>query len=173
MNRTEFQRIVTFNLLSRRVFSAIASVKKMQLPVVGITAVFFVIFPSSARRGILMKQPVLGIVATIIVMAVSLALISFFDFPTFAGWGSYSLMCLIPMQIVVGVTWGTNQPSFAAKQRQPLKGILLAITTAVIGAIVLPASLAAAGGNIKPPAPMLMHAIITSPALPFCGPIAL
>ncbi len=64
-----------------------------------------------------MKQPVLGIVATIIVMAVSLALISFFDFPTFAGWVSYSLMCLIPMQIVVGVTWGTNQPSFAAKQR--------------------------------------------------------
>src|SRR3989475_12052684 len=120
-----------------------------------------------------MKQPVLGIVATIIVMAVSLALISFFDFPTFAGWVSYSLMSLIPMQIVVGVTWGTNQPAFAAKQRQPLKGILLTLTTAVIGAIVVPSYLAAAGGNIKPPAPMLMHAIITSPALPFCGPIAL
>jgi len=86
-----------------------------------------------------MKQPVLGIVATIIVIAVSLTLISFFDFPTFAGWISYSLMCLIPMQIVVGVTWGTHHPGFAAKQRQPLKGILLAITTAVIGAIVLAA----------------------------------
>src|SRR2546422_8793147 len=119
----------------------------MQLPVVGITAVFFVIFPSSARRGILMKQPVLGIVATIIVMALSLALISFFDFPTFAGRVSYSLMCLIPMQIVVGVTWGTNQPSFDAKQRQLLKGILLTIITAVIVAIGLPRALAVAGAT--------------------------
>src|SRR2546428_14183562 len=99
----------------------------MQLPVVGITAVFFVIFPSSARRGIFLKQPVLGIVATIIVMALSLALISFFDSPTFAGWVSYSLMCLIPMQIVVGVTWGTNKPRLDTKQRQPLLGILLSI----------------------------------------------
>src|SRR2546427_12114273 len=101
----------------------------MQLPVVGITAVFFVIFPSSARGGILMKQPALGIGATIIVMAVSLALISFFDFPTSSVSVSYSLMCLITMQIVVDVTWGTNQPRFAAKQRRPLKGIVLALTT--------------------------------------------
>ena len=68
-----------------------------------------------------LRQPLLGIVATIIVMAVSLGLISLFDFPTFAGWVSYGLMCLIPMQIVVGVTWGTNRPNFAAKQRQPYR----------------------------------------------------
>src|SRR5437879_9566639 len=104
-----------------------------------------------------MKQPFLGIAATILVMAVSLGLISLFDFPMFAGWVSFGLMCLIPMQIVVGVTWGANQPGFAAKQRQPLKGLLLAITTAVIGAIVLPASLAVAGGNVTPPAPMIMN----------------
>ena len=118
-----------------------------------------------------MKQPVLGILATILVMAVSLALISLFDFPTFAGWISYSLMCLIPMQIVVGVTWGTNQPGFAAKQRQPLKGVLLAIATAVIGAIVWPASLAIAGGNVTPPTPMLMHVTITSVVVTFWGAI--
>src|SRR5712692_3778034 len=103
-----------------------------------------------------MKQPALGILATILVMAVSLALISLFDFPTFAGWMSYGLMCLIPMQIVVGVTWGANQPNFAAKQRQPLKGVLLTLTTIVIGGIVVPAYLAVAGGNVKPPSPMLM-----------------
>ena len=118
-----------------------------------------------------MKQPALGITATVIVMAVSLALISFFDFPTFAGWISYSLMCLIPMQIVVGVTWGTNQPSFAAKQAQPLKGVLLAISTAVIGAIVLPVSLALAGGSVTPPTPMLMHVTITSVVVTFWGAI--
>jgi hypothetical protein len=120
-----------------------------------------------------LKQPILGILATICVMAVSLVLISFFDFPTFAGWMSYGLMCLIPMQIVVGVTWGTNQPSFAAKQRQPLKGVLLTLTTVVIGAIVVPAYLAVAGGNVKPPSPMLMHATITSVVVTFWAAIIL
>src|SRR5438874_1737121 len=107
-----------------------------------------------------MKQPILGILATILVMAISLGIISLFDFPTFAGWMSYGLLCLIPMQIVVGVTWGTNLPGFAARQRQPLKGILLTLTTIVIGVIVVAVYLAAAGGNLTPPTPMLMHATI-------------
>src|ERR1044071_353566 len=91
-------------------------------------------------------------------MAVSLGLISFFDFSTFAGWMSYGLLCLIPMQIVVGVTWGTNLPAFAAGRSQPLKGILLTLTTLAAGVIIVPAYLAVAGGNLKPPSPMLMHA---------------
>ena len=118
-----------------------------------------------------LRQPILGIIATVIVMAVSLGLISLFDFPTFAGWVSYGLMCLIPMQIVVGVTWGTNQPHFAAKQNQPLKGALLLLTTAIIGAIVVPAYLAVPGGNVVPPTPMLMHATITSVVVTFWGAI--
>src|SRR5215831_2619549 len=118
-----------------------------------------------------MKQPVLGIVATILVMAVSLGLISLFDFPTFAGWMSYGLLCLIPMQIVVGVTWGANQPPLAARQRQPLKGFLLTLTTVVVGAVVVPVYLAIAGGNLKPPSPMLMHAAITSVVVTFWGAI--
>src|SRR3989442_2160099 len=104
-------------------------------------------------------------------MAVSLGLISLFEFPTFAGWVSYGLMCLIPMQIVVGVTWGTNQPNFAAKQRQPLKGALLLLTTAVVGAIVVPAYLAIPGGDVTPPSPMLMHATITSVVVTFWAAI--
>jgi hypothetical protein len=118
-----------------------------------------------------LKQPILGIVATVIVMAVSLGLISLFDFPTFAGWVSYGLMCLIPMQIVVGVTWGTNQPNFAGKQSQPLKGVLLLLTTAIVGAVVVPAYLALPGGNVVPPSPMLMHATITSVVVTFWAAI--
>jgi hypothetical protein len=120
-----------------------------------------------------LRQPVLGIIATVFVMIVSLALISLFDFPTFAGWISYGLMCLIPAQIVIGVTWGTNLPGFAAKQHQPVKGILLTLTAAVVGAIVLPASLAVAGGNITPPTPMLMHVTITSVVVTFWAAIVL
>ena len=118
-----------------------------------------------------MKQPVLGILATVLVMALSLVLISLFDFPTFAGWMSYGLLCLIPMQIVVGVTWGTNLPAFAARPRQPLKGILLTLTTIAAGVVIVPVYLATAGGNLKPPSPMLMHATITSVVVTFWAAI--
>ncbi len=118
-----------------------------------------------------LKQPILGILGTILVMAVSLSLISLFDFQMFAGWMSYGLLCLIPMQIVVGVTWGTNYPVFAARCRQPLKGTLLMLSTIIVGAIVVPAYLAVVGGNAKPPSPMLMHATITSVVVTFWAAI--
>jgi hypothetical protein len=75
------------------------------------------------------------------------------------------------MQIVVGVTWGANQPLFAARQRQPLKGLLLTLTTFIVGAVVVPVYLATAGGSLKPPSPMLMHAAITSVVITFWGAI--
>ena len=62
-----------------------------------------------------LKQPVLGIIAAILVMVISLGFISLFDFPTFASWVAYLMICIIPMQIVIGVFWGTNQPRAAAK----------------------------------------------------------
>ena len=76
-----------------------------------------------------MKQPALGSVATAIIVAASLGFISRLDFATFAGWVSYYLLCIIPMQIVIGVFWGTNHPRFAARHGQPAKGALLALTT--------------------------------------------
>jgi hypothetical protein len=120
-----------------------------------------------------LRQPILGIIATVFVMIVSLALISLFNFPTFAGWISYALMCLIPAQIVIGITWGTNLPGYAAKQHQPVKGILLTLTSAVVGAVVVPTSLAISGGNITPPTPMLMHVTITSVVVTFWAAIVL
>ena len=78
-----------------------------------------------------LKQPVLGIAAAILVIAVSIGFVSLFDFPTFGSWVAYLMICIIPMQIVIGITWGTNHPKFAAKRPQPLKGILLAGLTLV------------------------------------------
>ncbi len=118
-----------------------------------------------------LKQPVLGLVATLAVIIVSLAFISLFDVPTFAGWVSYLLLCLIPAQIMVGVTWGANQPQFAAKQKQPAKGLLLVLTTVIVGAIAAPANLAVAGGNVTPPTPMLMHVAIVSVVCTFFAAI--
>src|SRR5436190_5578025 len=118
-----------------------------------------------------MKQPVLGIAAAVLVMAVSLGFIALFDFPTFASWVAYLMICIIPMQIVIAVTWGTNRPRFAAKQRQPLKGVMLALLTVVAGAIVAPTYLAIAGGSITPPGPVPSHAIIVSVIVTFWATI--
>src|SRR5262245_26699396 len=118
-----------------------------------------------------LKQPVLGIAAAVLVMAVSLGFTTLFDFPTFGGWVAYLMICVIPMQIVIAVTWGTNQPVFAAKQGQPAKGLALVITTAVAGAIVAPTYLVMAGGSITPPGPVPSHAIIVSVIVTFWAAI--
>src|SRR5262245_57398247 len=110
----------------------------------------------------IMKQPLLGIFATVLVIILSLGFISLFDFPFFAGWVSYCLMCVIPMQIVIGVTWGTNHPGPAAKRTQPAKGVLLSLTSLLAGIVVAPAYFVISGGGVTPPAPMLMHLIIVS-----------
>ena len=80
-----------------------------------------------------MKQPGLGIAATILIMAIALGFVSLFSFPTFAGWVGYLLLCTIPLQIVMIVTWGTAQPAFAGNAAQPVKGILLTLICVVVG----------------------------------------
>ena len=84
-----------------------------------------------------MKQPLLGVAATVLVMAIALAFVSLFSFPTFAGWIAYFLLCVIPMQIVMAVTWGTNHPRAAANTSQPVRGVLL--TLVALAAIYFPA----------------------------------
>jgi len=117
-----------------------------------------------------MSQPTAGIVATIIVIAVALGFISLFDFPTFAGWIAYVLLCLIPIQIVIAVTWGAN-PRFAAQHAQPLKGIVLIAVTLLIGAIVAVVYYISVGQGISPPTPMLAMCTIVSVIITFWAAI--
>ena len=118
-----------------------------------------------------LKQPTLGVVATLIVIVIALGFISLFDFPTFNGWVSYGLLSIIPMQIVIGVTWGSKHPRFAVSRRQPLQGILLALVTAVVGAVVAVTYFYTVGGGFGPPTPMLMHATIVSVVIAFWAAI--
>ena len=69
-------------------------------------------------------QPALGIAASLVAMAISLAFISLFDFPSFAGNVTFFTLCLIPMQVMAVVLWGANPP-FLAKMGQPAKGLAL------------------------------------------------
>lgn len=115
-----------------------------------------------------LKQPVLGIAATALIIAISLGFISLFDFPKFSGWISTCLICIIPMEIVMGVTWGMKQPRFAAERSQPVRGILFSLIAAVTGAVVMLAHWAGVGGSVSPPTPMLTQCLIASVVIAFC-----
>src|SRR5262249_31279958 len=117
-----------------------------------------------------LKQPWVGVVATALVIAVALGFISLFTLAFFTGWLSYFLLCVIPMQIIVAVMWGSN-PAFAATQPQPIKGLLLTATTLVVGAIVAALSHAIIGGGIIPPTPMLVMCAIVSVVITFWAAI--
>jgi tryptophan-rich sensory protein len=118
-----------------------------------------------------MKQPMLGVVATGLMMALSLGFIALLDFPTFAGWVSYSILCIIPMQIVIGVIWGPDRPAFIARRPQPVKGTTLALFALAAGAVVAPVHYLLAGATVSPPAPMLMHVMIVSVPVTFWAAI--
>ena len=117
-----------------------------------------------------MKQPVLGIVATALIVAIALGFVSLFSFAFFTGWVSFFLLCTIPMQIVIVVIWGSN-PGFVAKQTQPVKGLLLLLTTLVVGLIVAAVGHATIGGAVNPPTPMLVMCSIVSVVITFWGAI--
>jgi len=84
-----------------------------------------------------MRQPLLGVVASAVVIAIALGFIALFDFPSFVGSVSFFMLGLIPMQIVMVVLWGANPP-FASSLRQPIKGIVLTLVAAVAAVVVMP-----------------------------------
>jgi hypothetical protein len=118
-----------------------------------------------------LKQPVLGIASTILVIVIALAFVSLFSFPTFAGWVAYFLLCVIPMQIVMAVTWGSARPVAAARVPQPVRGVLLTMFSLVAGAVVAALALAIVGARVTPPAPILAHWVIVSVPVTFLAVI--
>jgi hypothetical protein len=114
-----------------------------------------------------LKQPVLGILATAVIIAISLGFISLFDFPKFSGWIATFLLCIIPMEIVMGVTWGMKQPRFAAERSQPVRGILFSLIALIAGAIVALAHWTGVGTNVNPPTPIFTQCMIASVVIMF------
>ncbi len=113
-----------------------------------------------------MKQPALGLVASAIIIAISLGYVALFDFNTFVGWASYALMVMIPMEIVAGVTWAAN-PGFVAKMGQPGKGLALVLVCVAAAAVIGPIYWQVVGGGQAEPAPMLVMCVITSVVITF------
>jgi hypothetical protein len=117
------------------------------------------------------KQPAAGIIATLIIMAISLAFISLFELSTFTGWVAYCIECVIPMQIVIGVTWATKHPRFAAARAQPAKGLLFLLVILLAGLVTGVLFFYTVNGGISPPTPFLMMFIIIVVLSTFAGAI--
>jgi hypothetical protein len=109
----------------------------------------------------------IGFGATLIVIAIALGFVSLFSFPMFAGWVSFYLLCIIPMEIIASVTWGAQQPPFVGALKQPAKGLAYVVICLLAGAIIAPIQFATVGKSIGPPTPMLMMCTIVSVVITF------
>lgn len=114
-----------------------------------------------------LKQPLLGIAATALIMAISLAFISLFDFARFSGWISTFLLSLIPMEIVIGVTWGMKEPRGIAERSQPVRGVLYTLLALFAGTVVVLAHWTGVGQAISPPTPIYTQCMIASVVIMF------
>lgn len=114
-----------------------------------------------------LKQPLLGVVATALIMAISLGFMALFSFDKFSGPISTYLLCLIPMEIVMGVTWGMKVPRFAAERSQPVRGILFSIIALFAGTLVWLAHWIGVGQAMSPPTPMFTQCMIASVVIMF------
>jgi hypothetical protein len=114
-----------------------------------------------------MKQPALGSASSLLVIVVSLGFISLFALPIFTTWVAYCLICLIPMVIVISVTWQMKHPAFAAKHSQPARGILFMLLVLVVGALVALVHFVTVGRRVSSPTPMLSMCIITTVIIAF------
>ncbi len=110
-----------------------------------------------------MTQPALGLLSSTLVMVLALGFISLFDFGTFAGWVSFVMLGLIPMQVAAVVLWGAN-PGFASGLKQPVKGVVLVLVTVVATAVLSPIVFMTVGEGVSPPGPIPSHfAVIVVP----------
>ncbi|WP_417317087.1 hypothetical protein [Emcibacter sp.] len=108
-----------------------------------------------------LRQPLLGIVATIFLIVISFAVIKFSG-SNFATWVAFLFMCCVPAQMLMALAWHTDLPKFASRLAQPLKGLVFLALTMGIGAIVAILSIIVIGKGHTPPTPPLIMYIIFS-----------
>lgn len=113
------------------------------------------------------RQPLLGIIATVVVIAISLAFISLLDWPLFRDWVSFYLMCTIPFTFVVGAFWHGEHPRSIARLGQPWRGLAYLVLALLVGLVVAIVLVATVGGGVTPPTPLVTQCVIISVPISF------
>lgn len=113
-----------------------------------------------------LRQPWLGITATVVALGLGLLAIAPWSFGVLTGDFGNVAMCTIPFTVVVASFWHGLEPKSVAALPQPLRGtVLLAIAAAV--AVVIYTILAVAIGGGKGATPFLAFGIIWSVVVTF------
>ena len=113
------------------------------------------------------RQPAVGLLATAIVAAISLFIISVLDFATFTGPVAFVIMTIVPAQLLIGMIWHGEHPKFAATASQPMQGVYFLLFSMITGAIVGSCMVMGVGGGTWPPTPMLVMYEILSVIVAF------
>lgn len=108
-----------------------------------------------------MAQPLLGILSTLLVVAVSFGFLALFDLPTFLGWVSFVMLCVVPPQVVTAVI--APRPPYAPESQPSRGAVLLAVNVATALVLALIVWLTV-GEGVSPPGPIpAQFAVIVVP----------
>lgn len=108
------------------------------------------------------KQPLLGLIGTVITVGLSLLISVAFHPDTFGSWVGFLVMCAVPSQIVIGLVWQNSYPGVLTRLSQPARGIAILIILAIAVGVIAPTTLHLVGGGVTPPTPFLNMYIIMS-----------
>lgn len=108
------------------------------------------------------RQPVVGIIASILVVAVSVWVSLAFQTNFFLSWVNLFMVSMVPVQIVISLVWQCKQPESIGRLHQPIKGIAFLILTVAVGVVVAVLSNRTIGGGLTPPTPFVNMFVILS-----------
>jgi hypothetical protein len=106
------------------------------------------------------QQPFLGILASTICIAVSLAICAMFDAATFGTWVTLVLVAMVPGQIILSLVWQNSYPHIVMGLAQPLRGLVLTALMVMAGLVAALFAFFLVGGGVMPPTPYVLLFII-------------
>lgn len=108
------------------------------------------------------RQPIAGIVASILVVAASIWVSVALRPDVFLTWVNLLLVSMVPIQIVISLVWHCKQPESIGRLPQPIRGLALLLLTVAVGVLVAWVSLRTVGGGLTPPTPFVNMFVILS-----------
>lgn len=105
---------------------------------------------------------------TLFIIVFSLFLSCIMSPDILSSWATMILVSFVPTQMVVTLYWRGEFPQNICLQKQPLKGILFILLTALVGCLVCLFSLSIVGGGSMPPSAFVTIYLITSVPVTFC-----
>ena len=89
-----------------------------------------------------------GFSSIALVLAIATACIAPFSLDFFTGWVATAFMAATPTQVILGLLWQNNKPTFITNLSQPMKGLALtAISIAASGLVLVLTLLLVSGGH--------------------------